>query len=263
MIRMGVMGHGGRISGVIGTCLRDVEPDIRVVGIVDPDEKGARSRLAECDRQDVVFYKDLKTMMRKARVDALAIGTRCNLHAKYAIEAAEYDVPLYLEKPVAINMRQARDLEEAYQKSKCSVVVSFPLRVSPLCLMTRQYIAEGRIGRPDHIMASNYVPYGITYWEEEYRNFAITQGLFLQKATHDLDYMMYLMDEPIVRVAAMQTTGRIFNGKRRKGLVCSKCKEVDKCLESPINRKHNGIGGGADHACVFSKDCGQGTTGRN
>ena len=263
MIRMGVIGHGGRISGVIQSCLRGVEPEIRVVGIVDPDEAGARARLADCDRQEAVFYKDLKAMMRAARLDALAIGTRCNLHAKYAVDAAAYDIPLYLEKPVAINMRQARRLEQAYENAKCQVLVSFPLRVSPLCTMTRQYITDKRIGTPEHIMATNYVPYGTVYWETEYRNFAITQGLFLQKATHDLDYIMYLMGEPIVQVAALQTTGHIFDGKRRHGLVCSQCQEIDTCLESPRNRQRNGSGGGGDHACVFSKDCGAGQTERN
>lgn len=263
MIRLGVIGYGGRASGVVNTCLRGVEPDIRVVGIVDPDEQGARSRLDDCDKQDVVFYKGLKAMMAHAKPDALVIGTRCNLHTKYAIEAAEYDVPVYLEKPVAINMRQARALEQAYENARCPVLVSFPLKVSPLCAMTKQYIDEDRIGTPQHICATNYVPYGRVYWEKEYRNFAITQGLFLQKATHDFDYMMYLMGEPIVRVAAMRTTGRIFNGKRRRGLVCSKCKETETCLESPDNRQRSGLGTGADHACLFSKDCGQGETDRN
>jgi predicted dehydrogenase len=262
MIRIGVMGHGGRISGVINSCLRGVEADIRVVGIVDPDEAGARARLADCDKQDVVFYKNLKTMIKQARPDALAIGTRCNLHTKYAIEAAAYDLPLYLEKPVAINMRQARSLEQAFVKSKCPVVISFPLRVSPLCAITRQYIEEKRIGTPEHIMATNYVPYGTVYWEHEYRNFAITQGLFLQKATHDLDYMMYLMGEPIVRVSAMMTTGRIFDGRRPADLVCSKCDETETCLESPINRKRVS-GHFADHPCVFCEACGEGQSNRN
>ena len=126
MIRLGVVGHGGRISGVINSCLREVEPDIRVVGIVDPNEENARARLAECDRKDVVFYKTLKEMISKANLDALAIGTRCNLHTPYAIEAAKYDLPLYLEKPVATTVKQAVALENAFAKSKCRTVVSFP-----------------------------------------------------------------------------------------------------------------------------------------
>ncbi len=264
MIRLGVIGHGGRISSVIKNCLREVEPDIRVVGIIDPDEAGARSRLDDCDKNDVIFYDNLDEMMKNAKPDALAIGTRCNLHTPYAIEASKYDIPLYLEKPVAINMEQALSLEKAFQNSKCQVVVSFPLRVSPLCLLAKEYIQKGSIGVPVHICALNYVPYGAVYWEHEYRNYEITQGLFLQKATHDLDYMSFLMDSPIIRVAAMATVGQVFGGTKPSGLVCSKCNEAKTCLESPENRKRNGSGWHTDdHPCVFSSDCGSPATGTN
>ena len=264
MIRLGVMGHGGRISGVIKHCLRAVDPDVRVVGIVDPNEAGARSRLAECDQKDVRFFKTVDEMVRQAKPDGLAVGTRCNLHSPYGIEAAKYDLPLFLEKPVAVSMPQAVALERAFQKSKCQVVVSFPLRVSPLCMLTRQYIEEGAIGSPEHILGTNYVPYGMGYWDGGYRNYTITQGLFLQKATHDFDYMCYLMGSSVVRIAAMWTLQRVFGGKKAPGLVCSKCKEAETCLESPENRKHNGSGGTLnDHPCTFSIDCGTPKTGTN
>jgi predicted dehydrogenase len=264
MIRLGVLGHGNRISGVIKHCLRAVDPDVRVVGIVDPDEKGARSRLAEPDQKDVRFYPSTKELVAGAKLDALAVGTRCHLHAPYAIEAAKYDLPLFLEKPVAINMKQATDLERAFEKSKCPVVVSFPLRVSPLCVLARQYIEEGAVGSPEHVMAVNYVPYGTCYFDAGYRNYKITQGLFLQKATHDFDYLMYLMGSSIVRVAAMWNLGRIFGGKKPAGLVCSKCKEAETCLESPQNRKRNGSGGALrDHPCLFGVDVGSPKTGMN
>ncbi|NLX05677.1 MAG: Gfo/Idh/MocA family oxidoreductase [Phycisphaerae bacterium] len=257
MIRLGVVGHGGRISSVISHCLRAVEPDIRVVGIVDPDEQGARSRLADCDQQDVVFYKNLAQMVSKAKLDGLCIGTRCHQHTPYAIEAAKYDLPLYLEKPVAINMKQATALEKAFEKSRCQVVVSFPLRVSPLCLMARQLIEEGAVGSPEHILGVNYVPYGTVYFDNAYRDFAMTQGLFLQKATHDLDYMSFLMGSNIVRVGAMATWGRVFGGRKKANLRCSQCPEAESCLESPQNRKYNYSGGDPnDHPCVFGRDIG-------
>ena len=50
MIRLGVVGYGRRIHGVIEHCLRAVEPDIAVVGIVDPDEAAVLARLAPRDR---------------------------------------------------------------------------------------------------------------------------------------------------------------------------------------------------------------------
>lgn len=243
--------------------MREVERDLRVVGIVDPNEAAARSRLADCDK-DAVFYGSLDEMVRQAEPDALAIGTRCNLHTPYAIEAAKYELPLFLEKPVSNSMEQAVQLERAFENSKCEVVVSFPLRVSPLCELAKQYISAGAVGDPEHVAAVNYVPYGTGYWDGHYRDFEVTQGLFIQKATHDFDYLMYLMGATITRVGAMAAYGRIFGGKRRAGLVCSECEDADTCLESPENRRRNLSGGTRrDHPCLFSVDCGSPETGMN
>ncbi len=259
MIRLGVIGYGGRIHGIIDHVLRRLNPEIRVVGVVDPNEEGTRQRLAECDRQDAVFYKSVDELVRRAKPDALAIGTRCNLHTPFAIQAARYDLPLFLEKPVAVTMKQATDLEKAFRKSRCQAVVSFPLRVSPLCELGRRYIEEGAVGNPVHVTAINYVPYGTVYWEQPYRDWDITHGLFLQKATHDFDYLSYLMGSPIVRVAATATRGQVFGGKKEAGLVCSRCDEQEICLESPQNRRRNGSGGvHSDHLCLYSVDCGEG-----
>ena len=263
MVKLGVIGFGSRISYMINYPVREAEPELRVVGIVDPDQEGARARLAECDR-GAVFYDSLDDLVRKAKPDALAIGTRCHLHTPYAIEAARYDLPLFLEKPVSNAMEQAVELEKAFAGSKCQVVVSFPLRVSPLCELARSHIADGAVGSPEHIMALNYVPYGTCYFDGQYREYDITQGLFIQKGTHDFDYMMYLMDASITRVAATATQGRIFGGSKRAGLVCSECEDAYTCLESPQNRTRNLSGGTTeDHPCVFSGDIGSPETGMN
>lgn len=220
--------------------------------------------MAECDRNDVVFFQTTDEMMRKANLDAVAIGTQCHLHTPYAIEVSKYDIPLFLEKPVAVNMEQANHLEKAYETSRCRVIVSFPLRVSPLYELTREYIRNGSVGRPEHIMAVNYVPYGTEYWDQHYRDFSITQGLFVQKATHDFDYITDLMDSKIVSVAAKANYGRVFGGDKPAGLYCSKCDIRNTCPESPQNRRRNCSGGVlTDHLCVFSVDCGSPDHGMN
>ncbi len=263
-MRLGVIGYGSRIHDVIERNIRKLAPDARVTGIVDPDETGVRARLADCDRGEAVFYPTLDDLVRNGKPNALLIGTRCNLHTPYAIEAARYDLPLFLEKPVATSMDQALALEAAFENSRCPVVVSFPLRVSPLCEMARGKLTGGAIGRPEHILAVNYVPYGTVYFDCAYRQYAINQGQFLQKATHDFDAMMYLMDAPIVRVAAMAQWGRVFGGDKPAGLVCSRCGEAIDCPESPANRQRNMSGGTtADHLCVFGEDIGSPEAGMN
>ena len=263
MIRLGVVGCGGRMCGMI-SCFRKVDPDLRVVGIVDPDEPGVRERLDGGDRACVAFYRTLEEMVAKAKPDALAIGTRCDLHTRYAVKAAQYDLPLFLEKPVATSMRQATALERAFDNSRCRAVVSFPLRVSPLCELARTHIRDGAVGIPIHVTAVNYVPYGTIYWDNWYRDYRTTQGLFMQKATHDFDYVAYLIDSRIVRVAASAVWGRVFGGSKKAGLFCSRCGEEETCLESPRNRTRNETSGSrADHLCLFGRDCGSPSTGMN
>ncbi|MFP6591760.1 MAG: Gfo/Idh/MocA family oxidoreductase, partial [Candidatus Latescibacterota bacterium] len=100
MTRLGIVGYGGRIHGMVTGPFRQVDPDLRVVAVVDPDEPRVRERLADCD-DDVVFYESIGAMMRGTDLDAVAVGTRCNLHAGIATELAAFDRPLFLEKPVA------------------------------------------------------------------------------------------------------------------------------------------------------------------
>lgn len=259
MIRLGIIGYGHRMACLMTGPMKNAGVDFRVVGVVDPAEEFIRKRLRDwgCeDQKDVPFYPDLKTLVRKAKPDGLLIGTGCKLHTPYAIKAAEYDLPLFLEKPVATSMAQAVALEKAFRKTKCKVVVSFPLRVSPLCVRVKREIERGAIGHPEHIAGLNYVPYGTCYWGPG--SYEAMQGLFLQKATHDLDYMMFLMNSRITRVGAMASYGRVFGGRKRAGLVCSKCGEAETCPESPKNRRRNGsaYGRNPDHHCLFSRDVG-------
>jgi predicted dehydrogenase len=131
-IKLGVIGYGGRISGIIRG-FKQYDGSVRVTAVIDPNEEFIREeRLCDEDKDHVTFYKKVETMMRKEKLDAILVGTRCNLHAKYAVHLAKYDVAIFLEKPVSVTMKQATDLERAYEKSKARVLVSFPLRVSPL-----------------------------------------------------------------------------------------------------------------------------------
>ena len=263
MIRLGVIGLGGRISNLISDCFRPAAGNgFRIVSVIDPDKTGARSRLTEIDG-DPRFFDSVEALMSAGGIDALAIGTRCNLHAGYASELAKYDLPIFLEKPVAITMDQAIALDHAFENSKAPVLVSFPLRVSPLSMMAKALIDGGAVGTPQHILGTNYVPYGTAYWEQEYRNYEITGGLFLQKATHDFDYMMDLMNSPISRVYATAHYSGMFGGDKGASLHCSECDERHTCLESPENRVKNGSGGKHDHLCVFSSAAGTKETGTN
>jgi predicted dehydrogenase len=176
-----------------------------------------------------------------------------------AIKVLERNLPLYLEKPVSTNMADLMALRDASLKAKSDVVVSFPLRVTPLVQMAKEIIESGKIGTVEHVQAWNNVPYGRDYYQSWYRDENETQGLFLQKATHDFDYINYLVGIQPKWVCAMNSK-RVYKGDHPAGLKCDDCDEWDSCLESPFHAhftKHEADNvGPSGLLCGFAIDTG-------
>jgi len=235
MIRLGVIGYGGRARGVIGL-MYPLNAGVEVVAITDVrNDEIARQMLdAGQDPEKIEFYTDPDEMLDKAKLDAVLVGTRCSKHAKMAMKVMSRNMPMYLEKPVATNMEDLIALRDAAEKSTSEVVVSFPLRVTPLVRMTKEIIDSGKIGTVEHVQAWNNVPYGDCYYLSWYRDENETQGLFLQKATHDFDYINHLLGFEPTQVCAM-TSKQVYKGDRPAGLTCDDCKEWETCMESPFH----------------------------
>lgn len=208
-MKLAVIGLGGRMGHLLNNIFRKEIPDFHVVGLIDPDEVSTRAKLTPEEQSTVIYCRSVKELLKKTKPDAIAIGTRCDLHTPYAVEVLAHSVPLFIEKPVAVTMQQARALEKAAERSRSKTVVSFPMRVSPLCRHVHKMLENGAVGSVEHILGINYVPYGKVYFERWYRDNSIGRGLILQKATHDFDYLSYLAGSPIVRVATMLSQGRV------------------------------------------------------
>jgi predicted dehydrogenase len=196
-----------------------------------------------------------------ADYDGVIIGTRCHLHTEMAIRVASVGLPLFLEKPVAISLEELGALREAFRGREDEVVVSFPLRHTPLFSKALEVLKSGVLGTINQIQAINNVPYGGVYFGQWYRNYDQTGGLWLQKATHDFDCINLLAGSRPVGVAAMESR-RVYGGEKPHDLRCSACDETETCPESPQNLARRGDDGGmyqdsddrTDHWCAFSRE---------
>ncbi len=231
MLRLGVIGYGGRIRGIIGI-LRCFDVPFEIAAIVDPRGEELKADLEEL--KDTALYTDADEMLDTETLDGVLIGTRCSLHSPMACKVAARSLPLFLEKPVATSMEQVHALRDAFENVNSQVVVSFPLRLTPLVQTAKEIIDSGRLGPIDHVQAWNNVPYGDCYYGAWYRDYDETGGLFLQKATHDFDYISYLLDQTPKSVCAMNSQ-RIYGGDKPWDLVCDECDEQKECPESPFN----------------------------
>lgn len=207
-LRIAAVGLGERAAWMLALMSR-AEPTFQLAAVVDPDRAQVEQRIAQQEvrsAQAIAWFDDLESFLhRGADVDALIIGTRCHLHAPLASTLASLSLALFLEKPVAISWAQLEALRQAFDGRDDRVVVSFPLRRTPLYETAQDVVRSGRLGRVNQIQAVNYVPYGNVYVDRWYRDYASTGGLWLQKATHDFDYIHALTGSVPTRVTAMNS----------------------------------------------------------
>ncbi|WP_409343140.1 Gfo/Idh/MocA family protein [Paenibacillus sp. MBLB4367] len=232
-MKIGVIGYGARIRGVIGE-VQKVEPGIRVAAIVDVNPEKRQN--VEQESPGVRAFETPEDMLNGMELDGVMIGTRCSLHTTMALKVLPSGLPLFLEKPVATTMKDVLRLKEGYEASgNRKVVVSFPLRVTSLVQLVKEIVDSGKIGTIEHVQAVNNVPYGSVYYQNWYRDENETGGLFLQKATHDFDYINYVLGTKPETVAAMMSK-QIFKGTKPAGLKCVDCDENRTCKESTAFR---------------------------
>ena len=255
-MKMAIIGYGTRIASIVDAIQR-FELGTEITAITDINLDKVKFTLIQkgFDIKSITFYNDTDEMLDKEKLDGVLIGTRCSLHTKIAIKVIKRNIPLFLEKPVATNREDLILLKEAAEKSKSEVVVSFPLRVTPLVKLAKEIIQSGKLGTIEHAQAINNVPYGGVYFHNWYRDENETGGLFLQKATHDFDYINYLLDLKPVDICAMKSK-QIFKGNKRGELLCKDCDENEICPEGPFVMKHFKHDDANGDMCCFAKDTG-------
>jgi predicted dehydrogenase len=257
-----VIGLGHRAAAMV-TAMQSVDPGVSLRAIADPDAEGARRRLemVGSSHKATQLYPSADAMLEEAAdYDGVVIGTRCHLHTSMALKVASVGLPLFLEKPVAISPEELGVLREAFLDREDQVVVSFPLRHTPLFAKVLEIVRSGVLGTINQIQAVNNVPYGGVYFGQWYRNHDQTGGLWLQKATHDFDCINLLAGSRPVGIAAMESR-RVYGGEKPHSLRCSACDETETCPESPQNLASRGDDGGmyqdsddrTDHWCAFSR----------
>ncbi|AZN43091.1 Gfo/Idh/MocA family protein [Paenibacillus albus] len=235
-MNIGIIGFGGRIRGVAKDTLRQ-DPSCRIAAIVDP-----RSEEIRADRErlglgeDVRYYNSAEEMLDAEKLDGVMIGTRCSGHTEQAVKVLPTGLPLFLEKPVSTNMADLTRLKASFEANPSPVVVSFPLRVTSIVKLVKEIVDSGKIGTIEHAQAVNNVPYGGVYFQNWYRDEKETGGLFLQKATHDFDYINHVLGMKPVSICAMMSK-QIFKGDKPAGLKCVDCESNRTCPDSTLQTK--------------------------
>lgn len=244
--RIGIIGMGLRMTDVF--CRLAGLRECELAAVADPDAEGVRARMRDVLKWDepkidsVPIYAEAQTMLEREALDGVMVGTRCSAHAHLAAMVIRRGIPMFLEKPIAVSAKGLTEIEEAlavHPEMNDKTVVSFPLRLTEQVQMLREIVDSGKIGTVEHVQAVNDVPYGRVYFHGWYRDEKETGGLWLQKATHDFDYINSILRIRPVEICAM-TSKQIFKGDKPAGKLCDECEEKQTCPESYVSAHRAG-----------------------
>lgn len=138
-------------------------------------------------------YADYGELLSDDSVQAVALATPAALHSAMAKKALDAGKDVYVEKPLALTVREGRELVELAEKKKRIVMVGHILQYHPAVIRLKELITSGELGKIQYIY-SNRLNIGKLRTEE---------NILWSFAPHDISVILMLLGEEPVKVSAM------------------------------------------------------------
>ena len=234
MLKIGIVGCGLQ-AATIASYLSVYGDDYQVVAVMDNNLSGAQARMAEKSVRiapDCIYTENIDAFIASApAMDGIIIGTYCTYHTEMACKLEKLGIPIYMEKPVAVSLEQVNTLYNTFKNSKTPVQVSLPMRLCPLTQKAKAFIEGGEIGEICQVVGYEDTD-GEVYFTTWFRDDEKTGGMFMQKAVHDIDYMLYLAKAVPTEVCAMRAKVW-YKGETAYDQTCTDCPDKETCPHGP------------------------------
>ena len=99
------------------------------------------------------YETDYRKVIENEEIDLIDVATPNDSHAEMCIAAAEAGKAVACEKPLAMNVAEARAMVRTVKKHKVPNYVWFNYRRIPALALARELISEGRLGKIYHVRA--------------------------------------------------------------------------------------------------------------
>ena len=193
-IRVGVIG-AGRIGKIHAENLATRVPGAVVAAIADPNVAAAKE-LAEKLHVEA-YYEDYRKIIEDKTIDAVAICSSTDTHAKFMTEAAEAGKHIFCEKPIDHTLEKIDRALAAVSKAGVKCQIGFNRRFDPNFKKVRQMVLDGKVGDVHILRITSRDPSAppVSYVK-------VSGGMYLDMTIHDFDMARYLSGSEVVEVYA-------------------------------------------------------------
>ena len=181
--------------------LRRLVPNAQLVAVADALEDRARQVASELEIER--SFGSLEAMLDCKGVDALIIATPDKFHAPAVSVAAAAGKAILCEKPLALDLADAKAALAAVEKHRVYFQVGFMRRYDPAYSAAMKRIDAGEIGVPVIFKSLGRDKEGppLSYYHSQ-----INGMLFYTNTIHDFDLARWMMQDEVTEVNAFTTS---------------------------------------------------------
>jgi predicted dehydrogenase len=146
-LRIGIVGCGKIADGHIEEIQKMANAQVIAVCDLEPimaEQIAVRYGIAK-------HYCDFDEMLRAEHLDVVHITTPPQSHLLLAEKAVAAGCHIYVEKPIALNYSEARELIGAVERGGRKMTINYWPNFDPLGLALHNMIEHGEIGEPIHV----------------------------------------------------------------------------------------------------------------
>jgi predicted dehydrogenase len=153
------------------------------------------------------WYSDANQLINDPEVNAVYIATPPDTHASYAIAVMKAGKPVYVEKPMARNYQECKEMLRVSEETGMPLFVAYYRRTLPAFLKVKELVDNEIIGKPLTVNIRLHKSSGEKDQFPEKQSWHIDPeiagaGYFFDLASHQLDYLDFLFG-PVVQVYGM------------------------------------------------------------
>jgi len=191
------------------------QPGNEVVAVMSSDQ--ARAEQYAQVNQIAQAYSSLDALLADARIGAVYISTTNELHKAQTLAAAKAGKHVLCEKPLAVDLADAREMVAACTRAGVVMGTNHHLRNAGTHRKMRELITSGAIGKPlfARVFHAVYLPPHLQGWR--LNKAAAGGGVILDITVHDADTLRFLLDAEPVEAVAMSQQANLASGEIEDG----------------------------------------------
>ncbi len=152
-------------------------------------------------------FKEYLDMLANQEIDVVNICTPSGIHAEMGLLAAKYGKHCIIEKPMALNTKDAIKLIKAFKRKKLSLQVVLQNRFNHVIKYLKNIIDNNELG--DIFIANATARWyrDQSYYEDGWHGTEENDGgALMNQGTHYVDILLYLVNKPIKSIYCSKST---------------------------------------------------------